>query len=76
VIVRLLLWSLFDSQTTIDELREQLPELEPPSAWVWNDAAERFGLVAFGELPGGLQRVRELIGGDPEVAEEFDLLGG
>jgi hypothetical protein len=71
VIVRLLLWSLFDSQTTIDELRE-----EPPSAWVWNDAAERFGLVAFGELPGGLERVRELIGGDPEVAEEFDLLGG
>jgi len=76
VIARLLLWSLFDSKTTIDELREQLPELEPPSAWLWNDAGERFGLVAFGKLPAGLERVRELIGADPEVAEEFDVLGG
>jgi hypothetical protein len=31
VIVRILIWNLFDSQTTIDELRESLPELEPPT---------------------------------------------
>jgi hypothetical protein len=74
VIARLLLWSLFDSKTTIDELREQLPEVEPPSVWLWNDAGERFGLVAFGELPDGIGHVRELIGADPEVAEEFDVL--
>jgi len=74
VIARLLLWSLFDSKTTIDELREQLPELEPPSAWLWNEAGERFGLVAFGELPEGLASVRDLIGTDPEVAEAFDVL--
>ena len=76
MIVRLLLWSIFDSKTTIDELREQLPELEPPSAWLWNAAGERFGLVAFGDLPDGLDRVRDLIGADAVVAEEFDVLGG
>jgi hypothetical protein len=75
VIARVLLWSLFDSKTTIDELRPRLPPLEPPSAWIWNEAAERFGVLAFGdELPGWLPAVRDLIGSDPEVAEEFDVL--
>ncbi len=75
MIARLLLWSLFDSKTTIDELRVQLPELAPPSAWIWNEASERFGLVALGdELPEGVSRVRDLIGREPEVFEEFDVL--
>ena len=52
MVVRILIWSLFDSKTTIDELRDALPDLEPPSAWIWSEASERFGLVAFGdELP-------------------------
>ena len=37
VLVRLLIWNVADSQTTIDELRESLPELEPPSRWIWNE---------------------------------------
>jgi hypothetical protein len=75
VIARVLFWSLFDSKTTIGELREQLPVLDPPSAWIWNDASERFGLLVFGdELPGWLQAIRDLIGSDPDVAEEFDVL--
>ena len=75
MIVRVLLWSLFDSKTTIDELRLHLPALEPPSAWIWNEASERFGLIAHGdEPPDGLDRVRDLIGAEPQVAEEFDLL--
>lgn len=75
MIARLLLWSLFDSQTTIDELRLRLPELEPPSAWVWNGVTDRFGLVLFGdELPPELEDVRNLIGADPHVADEFDVL--
>jgi hypothetical protein len=75
VIARVLLWSLVDSKTTIEELRAQLPPLEPPSAWIWNEAAERFGLLAFGdELPGWLPAIRDLIGTDPDVAEEFDVL--
>lgn len=75
MIVRVLIWSLFDSKSTIDELRESLPELESPNAWIWNDGSERFGAVAFGdELPEPVAYVRELIGGDPDIAEEFDVL--
>jgi hypothetical protein len=75
VVVRILIWSLFDSKTTIDELRDSLPELEPPSAWIWNDATDRFGLVAFGEeLPEEIAHARELLGREPDVYEEFDEL--
>jgi hypothetical protein len=75
VIVRLLIWSLFDSKTTIDELRDSLPELSAPSAWIWNEASERFGAVLFDdELPDQVQRAFELVGADPEVYEEFDQL--
>jgi hypothetical protein len=75
VIVRILIWSLFDSKTTIDELREALPELEPPSEWVWSEASERFGIVVFGdELPEGVGWARDLFGNDPDVYEEFDAV--
>jgi hypothetical protein len=75
VIVRILIWSLFDTKTTIDELRGSLPELDPPSAWIWNEASERFGLVAFGdELPPEIAESQELIGREPDVYEEFDEL--
>ena len=76
MIARVLLWSLFDSKTTVDELTPQLPELTPPSTWIWNDASERFGLIVFGDdLPDDLDHIRHLIGREPEVYEEFDLLG-
>jgi hypothetical protein len=75
VIVRLLIWGLADSNATIEELRGGLPALEPPSKWVWNEAGERFGIVAFGdELPEGLGWARDLIGDDPDVYEEFDAV--
>jgi hypothetical protein len=72
VIVRLLLWNLADSRTSLDELRARLPALEEPSTWLVNEAADRFGLVAFGDEPPDLEAVRELIGRDADVAEEFD----
>jgi hypothetical protein len=75
VIVRILIWSLFDSKTTIEELRGRLPAVEEPSAWIWNDAIERFGLVAYGdELPDELAEARELLGREPDIYEEFDEL--
>ena len=78
MVVRVLVWNLVDSQTTIDELRASLPELEPPSEWIWNEATERFGVVAFGEelveLPEALGWAQGLIGDDPDVYEEFDVL--
>lgn len=75
MIVRIVLWSLGDARTTIDELREKLPALDPPNAWLWNDAGERFGLVAFGdELPEAVKEAERLIGKQPEVGEEFDVV--
>jgi hypothetical protein len=75
VILRVLIWSLFDSKTTIDELRDAIPELEAPSTWIWSEASERFGLVVFeDELPDAVAMARDLIGRDPDVYEEFDAL--
>jgi hypothetical protein len=73
VIVRLLIWNVFDSKTSIDELRESLPELVPPSQWIWNEAAERFGALVFGEeLPESIGWAQDLVGTEPDVYEEFD----
>jgi hypothetical protein len=72
VIVRLLLWNLADSKTSLEELRAHLPTLDGPSTWLVNEAAERFGLVAYGDELPDLGTVRELIGRDPDVAEEFE----
>jgi hypothetical protein len=75
VIIRILIWSVAESKTTIEELRDVLPELEEPSRWIWNEASERFGVVAFGdELPEEVAHARELLGREPDVAEEFDAL--
>jgi hypothetical protein len=75
VIARVLIWSLFESKTTIEELRAGIPALAPPSEWIWSESGERFGVVAFGdELPESVGWARDLIGDDPEVYEEFDVL--
>lgn len=75
MLARILIWGLVDSTATIDDLRAALPELEPPSMWIWNEATERFGLVAFGEeLPEAAGWARDLVGDDPDVYEEFDVL--
>ena len=73
-LVRILVWGLADSKTSLDELRTQLPPVEDGDVWIANEVADRFGLVSTsGTLPD-LQNVRDLIGKDPEVAEEFDAL--
>jgi hypothetical protein len=41
--------------------------------WLVNDASERFGLISYGDELPDLGRVRELIGDEPAVAEEFDV---
>ena len=73
MIARILIWSLFDSKTTLDELRAHLPALPDGDRWISNEAQERLGLVSFGrELPD-LGEVPALVGKEPEVAEEFDV---
>jgi hypothetical protein len=73
-LVRILIWNLADSKTTLAELREQLPPLDDGDYWIANDAQERFGLVSTSDETPDLARVRELVGKEPEVAEEYDLL--
>jgi hypothetical protein len=73
VIARILIWSLGDSKTTLDELRAHLPELPGDSRWISNEPQERLGLIAFGDELPDLGEVPRLIGKEPDVAEEFDL---
>ncbi|HWH54707.1 MAG TPA: hypothetical protein VNT04_03940 [Gaiellaceae bacterium] len=88
MLVRFVLWNLADSKTNIQELRRYLRDesvdqfAEVPGlrfkAWISDDATERWGAVyvwesteaARGDLPG---RARELIGREPDIAEEFDV---
>ena len=41
MIIRLLLWNLADSKTSLDELRAQLPA-EPHRTWISDEHTERF----------------------------------
>lgn len=88
MIVRIVLWNLADSQTTIAELRRYLRDESVDEfaevqglrfgAWISDPLGERWGIFSLFEtrdaadqpLPTG---VRDLIGKDPDLTEEFDL---
>ena len=76
MILRLLLWNLADSKTTLDELRPRL-RATPNRTWISDEATERFGVVETwpGEPEPFPQELLDLIGKEPEVAEEFDVEG-
>jgi hypothetical protein len=85
VIVRLLLWSLADASLSLEELRARVEELDPlpaPGGWLWNEAQERFGalLVLDGggddeaSAPPQIAALQALLGRDPDLFDEFDLL--
>ena len=72
--LRVYIWNLADSKTTLAELRDYLPPAGEPDVWFSNEAAERFGLITFGGTPPDeLEKVHDLIGKDPEVAEEYEV---
>jgi hypothetical protein len=73
VIARILIWNLFDSKTTLDELREHLPRLPEGDVWIANEGQDRFGLISFGEQLPELGEIPALIGDEPAIAEEFDV---
>ena len=82
MIVRLVLWSLADSKTTVAELRHHIGDTSEPGlrfrAWISDEATERFGAVELWESAeaaehGVPRRVSELIGKDPEIGEIFDV---
>ena len=84
MIVRLVLWNLVDSKTTVAELRhhlngttEHVPGLRF-RAWISDETTERFGAVELWELAEAAEEevsrlVHELIGKEPEVGEIFDV---
>ena len=88
MVVRIVLWSLNDSKTTIEELRrylrdesvDEFAEVEGLrfKAWISDPAGERWGaFYLFESVEAAEQplpgRARELIGKDPDVVEIFDL---
>jgi hypothetical protein len=88
VLVRFVLWNLADSKTTIEELRRYLRDesvdgfAEVPGlrfkAWFSDEATERWGAFYLWESADAARqqlpsRARELIGKDPDIAEEFDV---
>jgi hypothetical protein len=76
MIVRLLLWSLADSKTSLEELRTHLIP-DPDRIWISDENTERFGVIERwdGEPDSFPADLRDLIGKDPEIAEEFDVEG-
>jgi hypothetical protein len=73
VIARILIWNLYESKTTLEELREHLPSLPEGDCWIVNEGQDRFGLISFGDELPDLGGVPELIGDEPAVAEEFEV---
>jgi hypothetical protein len=88
MVVRLVLWNLADSLTTVAELRDYLRDeavdafSDMPGllfkVWISDELGERWGAVYLFESAAAAEqplpsRARELIGKDPEIAEIFDL---
>ena len=73
MLLRLLIWNVFDSKTTIDELRESLPELVDRASGSGTRRPSASVSLAFGEdLPEAVGWAQDLVGAEPDVYEEFD----
>jgi hypothetical protein len=88
VLLRLVLWNLADSKTTIGELRRYLRDESVQAfedvpglrfkAWISDQTTERWGAVYLWESREAAEqevpsRARELIGKSPDIGEEFDV---
>jgi Putative mono-oxygenase ydhR len=88
VLLRLVLWNLADSKTTIDELRRYLRDESVDAfddvpglrfkAWISDETTDRWGAVYLWESREAAEqelpsRTRELIGKEPDIGEEFDV---
>jgi len=88
VLLRLVLWSLADSKTTIEELRRYLRDESVDAfedvpglrfkAWISDEVTERWGALYLWESREAADqelpsRARELIGKEPDIGEEFDV---
>ena len=88
MLLRLVIWSLSDSKTTIEELRRYLRDESVDAfedvpglrfkAWFSDKATERWGADYIWESREAADqklpsRARELIGKEPDIGEEFDI---
>ena len=88
MLVRIVLWNLADSLTTIEELRrylrdesvDEFAEVEGLrfKAWISDALGERWGAFYLFESREAADqelpgRARELIGKQPDLVDEFDL---
>ena len=88
MILRLVIWNLADSLTTIEELRRYLRDEAVDEhaaldglrfkAWISDPLGERWGAIYLWETEEAARqplpsRARELIGKDPDIGEEFDV---
>ena len=88
MLLRLVLWNLADSKTTIEELRRYLRDESVDAfedvpglrfkAWISDEVSERWGAVYLWESREDSEqelpsRARELIGKEPDIGEEFDV---
>jgi hypothetical protein len=88
MVVRLVLWNLADSRTTVAELRDYLRDEAVDAfsqvsgilfkGWFSDELGERWGAVYVFESAAAAgqplpSRARELIGKDPDIVEIFDL---
>ena len=88
MLLRLVLWSLADSRTTIEELRRYLRDESVDAfedvpglrfkAWISDETTDRWGAVYLWESREDAEqelpsRARELIGKEPDIGEEFDV---
>ena len=69
MIVRIALWRLDETTPSFDELRRHQDD---------NEAAERVGALLVTDddepVPPQLDELRRLVGRDPDLYEEFDIL--
>ena len=88
MLVRIVIWNLADSMTSIEELRRYLHDESVDAfedvpglrfkAWFSDDVTERWGAVYLWESAEAAaqelpSRARELIGKEPDIGEEFDV---
>jgi hypothetical protein len=88
VIVRLVLWNLADADMSVGDLRTYLRDESVPAfgeveglrlkLWVSDEHTERWGAIYLFESREAAEqplpsRLRELVGKDPDIVEEFDL---
>jgi hypothetical protein len=81
MVVRVVLWRLDERTPPVDELRVRLDELEPlipPSSFLVNEAAEQIGMLVVADddepPPAQLGALRDLVGRDPDLYEEYETV--